>query len=368
VQAGTEPIGVIQIVLGRSPVGEDGNIPKYPAAYMKLDLGIVPGAQQSIEISNWFQDEVIAMINRAHPDAHIDAKVIGVFYHRKLFRGRYVYMVHAKNEVAQELVASTLKDYKIPMVPWVIYDAAKEMADMESGLKAFKETMATTAGAKLSSGDRRSLGRRYWNAHKDILKSIADEEFMTEHHLTDWAAASADQQELRQKEHTAAKVKCVQEQAALAKASQNVVDYVGNMEMPSWSDDTKESVEAYAIELWHQLGYHMQHWVKHPPSAVEHIRHEAPPPAKDPNAERLGCALSEEALIPEERTTNILEIDDTAGMAAEIDEISKKGRSRWRTPTGNSWARQQNRRRIEKISCGTRLKLKHTRSPSDRIT
>jgi hypothetical protein len=38
----------------------------------------------------------------------------------------------------------------------------------------------------------------------------------------------------------------------------------------------------------------------------------------------LGCALSEEALIPEERTTNILEIDDTAGMAAEINEISKK--------------------------------------------
>jgi hypothetical protein len=145
----------------------------------------------------------------------------------------------------------------------------------------------------------------------------------------------------------------------------------------------------------------MQHRVKHPPSAVEHIRPEAPPPAKDPNAERL--EYPEETLTPEERKTNILEIDETAGMAAEIDEISKKvamdtapndshdgdseaepmdveddavyakrydddmevsgpvfrtkkSRSRWRTPTGNSWERQQTLRRIEKISCGTRLK------------
>jgi hypothetical protein len=47
---------------------------------------------------------------------------------------------------------------------------------MESGLKALKETMAKAVGAKLSSGDRRSPGRRFWDAHKDILKSIADEE------------------------------------------------------------------------------------------------------------------------------------------------------------------------------------------------
>jgi hypothetical protein len=81
-------------------------------------------------------------------------------------------MVHAKNAVVQELVASTLKNYKIPMVPWVIYNKAKEVADMESGLKAFKETMAKIVGEKLSSRDRRSLGRRFWDAHKDILKSI----------------------------------------------------------------------------------------------------------------------------------------------------------------------------------------------------
>ena len=74
-------------MLGRASVGEEGNIPKFSAAYMKLDLVIVPGAQQSTEISNWLQDEVIAVISRSHPDAHIDSKVIGISYHRKLFRG-----------------------------------------------------------------------------------------------------------------------------------------------------------------------------------------------------------------------------------------------------------------------------------------
>jgi hypothetical protein len=75
-------------------VGGDGNIPKFPAAHMELDLGIVPGAQQSTVISNWLQDEITAVLSKSHPDAHIDVKVIGVPYHRKLFRGRYVHMAH----------------------------------------------------------------------------------------------------------------------------------------------------------------------------------------------------------------------------------------------------------------------------------
>jgi hypothetical protein len=174
-------------------VGGDGNIPKYPAAYMKMDLGIVPGAQQSTGIANWLQDEIIAMLSRSHEEANINAKVIGVSYHRKLFRGKYMYMVHAKNAVLQELVASTLRDYKIPMAPWVVYNAVNEIGDMESGLKAFKEVMAKITGAVLSSGDRRSLGRRYWNAHKDILKCIAGDETMAAHRPTDWAAAPREQ-------------------------------------------------------------------------------------------------------------------------------------------------------------------------------
>jgi hypothetical protein len=80
---------------------------------------------------------------------------------------------------------------------------------------------------------------------------------MTEHRLTDWAAASPAQKEQRQLNHTAAKTKCVQEQAALVKASRVVVGYVGNMEMPKWSDGNKESVELYAIELRHKLAQHL---------------------------------------------------------------------------------------------------------------
>jgi hypothetical protein len=101
------------------------------------------------------------------------------------------------------------------------------------------------------------------------------------HRLTDWAAApKAQKKRTTGQSHGGKKNKCVLEQAALAKASRDVVGYVGNMEMPKWSDDNKESVvEAYAIALRYQLGYYMKHRVQHPPTAVEHIRHEAPPPA-----------------------------------------------------------------------------------------
>jgi hypothetical protein len=42
-------------------------------------------------------------------------------------------MVHAKNATVQEVVASTLQDYKIPVVPWKIYNAATELITMENG-------------------------------------------------------------------------------------------------------------------------------------------------------------------------------------------------------------------------------------------
>jgi hypothetical protein len=76
-------------------VGGDGHTPKFPAAcYLRTDLGIVPGAQQFLEISNRFQDEVIERINKSHAEAQVGPKVLGVPYHRKLFRGQYVYMVY----------------------------------------------------------------------------------------------------------------------------------------------------------------------------------------------------------------------------------------------------------------------------------
>jgi hypothetical protein len=121
----------------RAAVGEGGYIPRYPAAYLKIDSGIVPGSQQSPEISNWFQDEIIAMINKSLPEAKVNAKMLGVFYHRKLFRGQYVYMVHAKNAMVQEIVASALhKTTRFRCWCRGGYNAAKEMDGMESGLNA----------------------------------------------------------------------------------------------------------------------------------------------------------------------------------------------------------------------------------------
>ena len=125
------------------------------------------------------------------------------------------------------------------------------------------------------------MGADIWDAHKDILMSD-----MSVNGLTGWAAATPEQHEGRQQAHTDAEAKCVRERGGrLAKSSRDVVDFVGNMQMPKWSDGNKEAVEAYAIELRHQLGYYMQHRVKYPPAVEEHIRYEAPPPAKDPNAE-----------------------------------------------------------------------------------
>jgi hypothetical protein len=71
-------------------------------------------------------------------------------------------MVHAKNAVLQELVASTLKGYKIPVVPWRIYKAAKEMADMERDwAQDIQGYDGSDCGGKSRvSGDRRSIGRR----------------------------------------------------------------------------------------------------------------------------------------------------------------------------------------------------------------
>jgi hypothetical protein len=123
--------------------------------------------------------------------------------------------------------------------------------------------------------------------HGDILKSIADEEYMEANSTTSWTTATPEQHEGRQQAHTNAKIKCVREPGALSKASRDVVDFVGNLRMPKSNEANKEAVEMYAIELRHQLVYYLQHRVQYPITAEEHIRYEAPPPAKDPNADRL---------------------------------------------------------------------------------
>jgi hypothetical protein len=125
---------------------------------------------------------------------------------------------------------------------------------------------------------------------------------MSEHGLTDWATATPAQNEQRQQNHTATKPKCVLEQSALLKAS------VGNTEVPKWSDGNKEAVESRAIELRHKLTQHLGQRVQHPATSG-HVRYETPPSAKDPKAEKL--EYPDETLTPEERTSNIREVDVT---------------------------------------------------------
>ena len=100
------------------------------------------------------------MLQKAYPqDKGTGDSSIGVFYHSRYNRGKYVYMVHARSAVMQEIVASALGGHKIPMVEQKLYKAAKEMADINKGLRVFKDDMATVSGAKLSANDRRSLAR-----------------------------------------------------------------------------------------------------------------------------------------------------------------------------------------------------------------
>jgi hypothetical protein len=49
--------GAVQLVMSRAPVGEEEALPKYPKAHIQMDLGIVPGAQESTAMPNWFQDD-----------------------------------------------------------------------------------------------------------------------------------------------------------------------------------------------------------------------------------------------------------------------------------------------------------------------
>jgi hypothetical protein len=81
------------------------------------------------------------MVNKSHPGEPVDAKVLGVFCHSRYLKGGFVYMIHARNAMLQELVASTLAHYKIPMVQWSLCNAAREMATMEKGIADFKVEM-----------------------------------------------------------------------------------------------------------------------------------------------------------------------------------------------------------------------------------
>jgi hypothetical protein len=66
----TKP-GGLSFVASRAPVGEDGPSHRFPALYMVMDEGIIPGAHQSAVIAGLFswacllQDAVIAKLTEA---------------------------------------------------------------------------------------------------------------------------------------------------------------------------------------------------------------------------------------------------------------------------------------------------------------
>jgi hypothetical protein len=118
--------GVLTFALGRAPVGEDGWEPSYPTAFLLPTLGTIPGAQQSMEIANMMQDEVIRRLNiddkEEDEDDKYDQTAVGMFYHAWFAngKGRHVYMVHAKNPMIQEAVAAALGGDVIPLIAWEV--------------------------------------------------------------------------------------------------------------------------------------------------------------------------------------------------------------------------------------------------------
>ena len=88
----------------------------------------------------------------------------------------------------------------------------------------------------------------------------------------------------------------------------------------------KEAVESRAIELRHKLTQHLGQRAQHPTTAVEHVRYEAPPPAKDPNAEKLA--------YPEETLTLARDSNTTEKLMSRLDwgqklRASQRRASRW---------------------------------------
>jgi hypothetical protein len=61
--------GVISFAMGRSPVGGGYWEPRFLTAHLEVSLGVVPGKQQSIEIANALQDEVIRRLGMVETEA-----------------------------------------------------------------------------------------------------------------------------------------------------------------------------------------------------------------------------------------------------------------------------------------------------------
>jgi hypothetical protein len=75
-------------------------------------------AQQSLVIANVLQDEVARRLGIAEPEKEYNEEDCGVFYHAWCAQGqgRHVHMLHAKNQMVQEIAAAALAGDIMPLV------------------------------------------------------------------------------------------------------------------------------------------------------------------------------------------------------------------------------------------------------------
>jgi hypothetical protein len=76
-------VGVVTFVVGRELVGKGDWTPRFPAAYLKITVGVVPAAQQSTEIANMLQEKVLRRLLITLPDEKYTAEDCGVFYYAR---------------------------------------------------------------------------------------------------------------------------------------------------------------------------------------------------------------------------------------------------------------------------------------------
>jgi hypothetical protein len=135
--------------------------PRYPAAHLEMDLGIVIGAQQTPVVANALQQQVKAVVEERFPrDPRLSLKTYGVFYHSKMAHGAsHVWMVRALNEEVQELVSQALEGARLSMAEASVYKAAEELQRLQKGMVTFKETMRRTLESESDTKSRRAAGR-----------------------------------------------------------------------------------------------------------------------------------------------------------------------------------------------------------------
>jgi hypothetical protein len=150
-----------------------------------MDQGVIPGVQKTTQIANDLQRQVEArVVVKMFPnDERIGLKMYGVFYHKHIMGRKHIYMVHARNEVVQEMVAEARANARIPMVDKIVFHAADEMQRLKKGMATFQAAMAKTVESKSDSKSRRQVGKQLHHKKTEEANAAADAKQLTEHGL-----------------------------------------------------------------------------------------------------------------------------------------------------------------------------------------